>query len=322
MKDLDIVRPGPLVDAQAPEPGASAQLLAAWLTDLADTTRVAYMRDLGYFADWGGLPGDVPTALATFFAFDARTRNFKVSQYKTEMLKTLSPRTANRRLATLRSLVSKAVEMGVLDEPLRVRNAKQPEKGDHKDISPEHYWRLISYLEFVRDDAPPGSLTERRAIRDLAIIRLLRDRALRRKEVGTIELADVDVGRQTVTVRPKGHQGSRVARELAGPAWEALVDWLEVRGNAPGPLLEYTDLSSINKMVAARASAAGLPDHVHPHLFRRSGAEAAVKAASDIGQAQALTGHKSLDMLLYYAKRKDQKTADLVEKIGKKEKNK
>lgn len=313
--EIDIPGGAPLATGAPPAEEVGQTLLVSWLAHLSDTTRVAYMRDLGRFAAWGGFPKRVPEALDRFFALDAKTRNYKAAQYKNVMAQKLASVTCNRRLATLRSLVKKAVELGLLDAPLTVSNMPKPEKLP-VDIKSEHYWKLLDHLEQARSAAPPGSPAEARVLRDLALIRLLHDRALRRKEAGTLDYVDVNIKERHVVIWPKGPRDSRAVRELAGAAWEALQDWMEVRGSAPGRLFGLKDLSSINKIVSRRAREAGIPAGIHPHLFRRAGARAGLDAGG-VARGQALTGHKDPAMLLYYAKRKEERTADLVEEIGK-----
>lgn len=68
-----------------------------------------------------------------------------------------------------------------------------------------------------------------KGVRDLAIFRLLFDLALRREEVASLDLGDLDLESETVSILGKGKR-ERTELTLPVPTRVALEDWLLVRG--------------------------------------------------------------------------------------------
>lgn len=99
-------------------------------------------------------------------------------------------------------------------------------------------------------------------VRDAAVLALLRC-GLRRAEVAGAEVGAVDMAGGSIRVIGKGNKERSVP--FPSGAGEALADWLELRGDAPGPLFRQ-----VNK--AGRIGAAGLtPQAVYDVLRRRAG---------------------------------------------------
>jgi Phage integrase family len=117
--------------------------------------------------------------------------------------------------------------------------------------------RLLAGLEHRRDG---------KAIRDLAIVHLLFDLALRRGELVGLDLEHLDLVAGTVAVLGKGH-GERELRTLPHETAAALRAWIEVRSEEPGPLFVNFDragkgsrltATSVYRMVRQLGERAGL----------------------------------------------------------------
>ena len=90
-----------------------------------------------------------------------------------------------------------------------------------------------------------------KAIRDRAIIRLLYDLGLRRAEVVSLDVEDVDLESGAVAVLGKGRT-EKIRLTLPPETQAALRDWLSVRGDEPGPLFLNFDRAGKGKRLTGK----------------------------------------------------------------------
>jgi integrase/recombinase XerC len=308
-----------LLLATAPLPaaapaGASTEVLASWLARRATTTVRTYCGHATRFAAWLGLPtleGLVPWLEAT----PRGLVTARVLGYLTALEQSRAPATHNAALAAIRSLVRhlgrlERIPWATLDiAPLPVTPYRDTAGPGAAAVA-----RLRMHLRVARDTGPQGP--RRRATRDLAIIRLLFDMALRRGELVALDVAHVlrapgDVP-HTLLVRGKGRRDhQRVAVPPA--AGEALIAWLTVRGASPGPLFTACggrrpggrlDGRSIAKLIlrlAEDASGGAERPRLTPHMLRHSAiSEALDRTGGDLRAVQAYSRHADPKTLLIY----------------------
>jgi site-specific recombinase XerD len=150
--------------------------------------------------------------------------------------------------------------------------------------------------------------------RDAAILRLFIDTGARRAEVGGLrwtpedpDTNDVDLDGGLVRVVGKGRRERLLS--VGTKTVKALDRYLRLRNDhsaATTPWLwlgmkgRLTD-SGIAQMVAERGKAAGLGDHVHPHLLRHSYAHFALSAGMQETDLMRVAGWRSRAMLQRYA---------------------
>jgi site-specific recombinase XerD len=143
--------------------------------------------------------------------------------------------------------------------------------------------------------------------RDTAVVRLLIDTGMRRSEMSSIQLADLNMEGNIVVVFGKGRRHRacpfgkktamaldrylRVRRQHAHAAATAL--WLGERGG----LTTW----GIRDIVETRAKAAGLP-HIHAHLFRHTFASSWLSNGGAEGDLMALAGWRSRIMIDRYGR--------------------
>jgi integrase/recombinase XerC len=154
-----------------------------------------------------------------------------------------------------------------------------------------------------------------KGVRDRAIIRVFFDLALRRAEVCSLDLGDVDLANQRVTVKRKGHH-DKTTLSLPEPTCQALREWVERRGGAPGPLfftLQHGLLGHSRRLtppgiyyiVTTLGTKAGIK--VHPHQLRHDAITQAVISAKDSGigleEVMDYSGHRQIGTLLIYRDR-------------------
>ncbi len=146
------------------------------------------------------------------------------------------------------------------------------------------------------------------ALRDRAILELLYSTGLRRAEIVSLDLTDVDLGMETVFVR-RGKGGRPRIVPLGETAIAALIAYitrsrsqllrrasvtalfLASRGKTHGCRLGE---QSIWLVVRAAAKRAGIEERVTPHMLRHSFATHLLRAGADLRHVQQLLGHASI----------------------------
>lgn len=280
----------------------AARLVAAFLDGRNPRTLDAYRRDLEDFRVFLGV-ADVAAAARVLLDHGHGPANETALRYRTDLVtRTLAPATVNRRLAAVRSLVKLARLLGFVSWTLDVQAVKSERYRDTRGPGRVGVVRLFVALE---------GRTTPKAIRDVAILRLLYDLALRRGEVVSLDLADLDLEAGTVAVLGKG-RSARVKLTLPDPTRAALATWVLVRGSEAGPLFPSFDRSrksrtenrvtgrSVARLVAEVGTLAGL-GAVRPHGLRHAAiTEALSLTRGDVRAVQRFSRHRDLRVLTIY----------------------
>ena len=143
--------------------------------------------------------------------------------------------------------------------------------------------------------------------RDAALMELFYSGGLRLSELTGLTLRDLDLASGQARVIGKGRKERLV---LVGKhARKALTEWLRLRASVASPDHEFLFVNSQGKplgnrgvqlRVAAMAKAAGLSQHVHPHMFRHSFATHMLESSRDLRAVQELLGHSSVSTTQIY----------------------
>lgn len=204
--------------------------------------------------------------------------------------------TAATRYRCLQQFFRYAVDEGELDaSPMQHMSPPSVEERPVPILTDEQLRALLDACKGIEFDDR----------RDTAIVRLFIDSGIRRAEMATIALDDVDLDAGAVLVHGKGNRyrhapfGSRTTesldRYLRARRRHRLGDrpelWLGVRG----PLTD----SGISQMLERRAASAGIAD-MTPHRFRHTFAHQWLAAGGAEGDLQALAGWRSPQMLTRY----------------------
>jgi site-specific recombinase XerD len=145
-------------------------------------------------------------------------------------------------------------------------------------------------------------------LRDTAIIRVLIDTGVRREEVASIPLDDLDLDTDSVTITRKGRRPATL--DLSAKTCQAIERYLRARSHHPlarrpelwlgekarGPLTA----DGIRQMLDRRCDQAGI-SHIHPHQFRHTAADYAMKSGMSDNDIMRNFGWKSRQMLARYA---------------------
>jgi integrase/recombinase XerC len=256
---------------------------------LSPHTESAYGRDLAVLVEYCDAQG-----ISDWGALDSQhMRSFAAQCHR----RGLSPRSVQRRLSAARSLFRHLVREGELSrDPAADVQAPRARKRLPVTLDADAMAKL---LEFRTDG--------RLGVRDKAIMELLYSSGLRLSELLGLDLPDLDLRDRTVRVLGKGRKARIVP--VGRHAAEALSRWLRERttladvgetavfvgtnGRRLGPRI-------VQRRIARWARLQGLPEHVHPHMFRHSFASHLLESSGDLRAVQELLGHANISTTQVY----------------------
>jgi len=256
---------------------------------LSPHTESAYARDLASLLEYCAAQGiDAWSGLDT-----QHVRSFAAQCHR----RGLAPRSVQRRLSAVRSLFRFLAREGeVRHDPAADVPAPKARKRLPATLDADTMARL---LEFRADD--------RLGLRDKAIMELFYSSGLRLSELLGLDLVDLDLRDRTVRVMGKGrkarivpvgrHAAQALSRWLpervAVAAIEETAVFVGVNGRRLGPRI-------VQKRIARWARLQGLPEHVHPHMFRHSFASHLLESSGDLRAVQELLGHANISTTQIY----------------------
>ncbi|MEB3189237.1 MAG: tyrosine-type recombinase/integrase [Snowella sp.] len=226
----------------------------------------------------------------------------------------LTPATVNVRLSAVKSLVNYARKVGKCDYTLEdVESLRVETYRDTSGVSPDSFKRIADQ---VKRDSLKGK-------RDLAILRLLWDNALRRAEISSLDVEDYSPREMKLWIKGKGRLSKESIR-LSVKAITFINDWLLVIGDRPPskPLFCTVDRATfghrlsgnaIYNIVRDTAQAAGIAKIMSPHRIRHSAITAALDATNgDARKVQKLSRHRNLNTLMIYDDNRHQHQAEVT----------
>lgn len=281
------------------------ELVNDFLASKSPHTLDAYRRDLEDFRKFVNVETGEETA-QLLLANGAGQANILALRYKTSMAeKGLSPRTINRRLSALRSLVSLARRFGLVNWTLEVDGVKVRAVKDTRGPGLDAVKRI---LRLIDGDDPKSQ-------RDRAILHLAYVLGLRRGEIAALDVSDVDIAGRVVSVRGKG-KAEDEDLTLPFSTRRILADWLEVRGSTDGPL--FVNFDRANKSPGGRLSGTSIYRLVRdlgkkagvktwPHAIRHTSITTAMRVAQEKGYGletvQDFSRHSDIRTVLIYRDR-------------------
>jgi integrase/recombinase XerC len=209
----------------------------------------------------------------------------------------LKGRSIQRRLAAVRAFFTFLQREGALkrnpalDVPSPKARRRLPQTLDVDQMA-----RLL--------DFKPANVLE---VRDLAMMEVFYSAGLRLSELTGLRLGDLDLKSGQARVLGKGSRERIIL--LGGKAVQALRKWLAERASLAKPDSEALFVGrsgqpltprAVQLRVAERARAQGLPQHVHPHLFRHSFATHLLESSRDLRGVQELLGHANISSTQVY----------------------
>jgi integrase len=272
---------------------------------------------------------DVIADIATGGALDADALPWAALRYehtqaiRAALAERYAARTANKMLSALRGVLKAAWRLGQMDsdayhraadvDALAVSTPSQAERGQHATAGE------LSAL--VGACVTSGT---KAGIRDAAILALAYACGLRRAELASLSMADFDRERSTLTVKGKRNKTRVVPLENDG-AMGALLDWLHLRGNDPGPVFlrvrrgdhitaDGLTPHAIYGIIAERCEQAAVKE-LRPHDMRRTFAGDLLDRGVDIATVQQLMGHASPTTTAGYDRRPGETKRRAVAKL-------
>lgn len=210
----------------------------------------------------------------------------------------VSPYCANYAWRSLRSFYRWAAsEDECPDITVKIRQPKTPLRPT-KSVSEEQFRRLIA---FCTSDGWKGT-------RDAAMLFVLWSTGLRRTELASLTVDDINLDQQTILVRESKNGEYRVVY-LTTPATKQLMAWLRARTKLPMAqgtsalwVGRFGALSSdgVRQAIERRAKAADVP--VSAHCFRRSLAERWLMAGGGEGALMTTAGWRNSTMARRYSR--------------------
>jgi site-specific recombinase XerC len=161
-------------------------------------------------------------------------------------------------------------------------------------------------------------------VRNGAVLAVLYGCGLRRSEVAGAMVQDLELDKKSLKIIGKGNKQRRLF--LPPGTFQAVVDWMELRGPAPGPIFvaltrygKITDRpitdEAIRKIVSKIERAARVK-HISPHDFRRTYVGDLLEKGVDVVTVQKLAGHASPTTTARYDRRNEKtkkRAASLLE---------
>ena len=256
---------------------------------LSPHTVSAYRRELDAFAQWCER-----NDLADWACIDGQhVRTFAARSHAGG----LQARSVQRRLSALRTFFSYLIREGAIQSnpALDIRAPKAGKRLPHT-LDVDQMGALLAMK-------PAGALQ----VRDLAMMELLYSSGLRLAELVGLSLGDLDLADRTVRVLGKGSK-TRIM-PVGKQAVAALQHWLCERTALAtagekavfvGQRGRRLGARAVQLLVKRHARAQGLPQGVHPHLFRHSFATHLLESSRDLRAVQELLGHASISTTQIY----------------------
>jgi site-specific recombinase XerD len=254
-----------------------------------------------------------------------------------------APATVNRYLCAVRRVLKEAWRHNLItaeayQRATDVRSVSAQRLPTGRELETDEIKALINACLEDEDNPILG-------IRDAAIISLMYSSGLRRAEVVTLDIEDIDLKKRSLRVIGKRNK-ERVAF-LATGAIRAVDKWLKVRGTMPGPLFYAVNkagkivryrkqrLSAAEKqrgdvpeqivarlsdqtiynVIDRRAAQAGLIKKTTPHDMRRTFVSDLLDVGVDLSTVSKMAGHEDTNTTMRYDRRSSKVMQDAAEKL-------
>jgi integrase/recombinase XerC len=142
-------------------------------------------------------------------------------------------------------------------------------------------------------------------IRDQAMAELFYSSGLRLSELADLNLGDVDLAGQLVTVTGKGQKTRTLP--VGRLALQAIRAWLAVRPEIEGEPAMFTStrgarisVRNIQARLRKRGRETSMHQEVHPHMLRHSFASHMLESSGDLRAVQELLGHANISTTQIY----------------------
>jgi integrase len=308
MHDLDVIKTTrELIEFdQIPE-----NPVVSYLAELSEGSRPGQL--IALRAALGAISGqdteDVLNAEVAAFEWH-KLRSHHVSAIRAALQDQHSPAYANKILSVVRGVLRAAWRMGLMSHENYARAADvRTVRGERlpagRDLS---HGEISALIRVCSDDLSPAGP------RDAALIGLGVTCGPRISEVSNLDLQDYDPDDYRLLLKGKGSKER--AAYLVDGVKEAMEDWLDLRGLAPGPLfnpvlkggrlrIRHLGITSLMKMLEKRSKQAGVKPFTW-HDMRRTAAGDLLDAGVDLATVQKVLGHADPRTTARYERRPEE----------------
>ncbi len=213
--------------------------------------------------------------------------------------KGLSSLSLQRELSAIRSFYNYLLKQGQVDaNPAQPIQAPKQARKLPKTLDVDQLTGLL--------EAGASSLLE---IRDLAMFELFYSSGLRLSELSALDLTDLDLPDNTLTVRI-GKGGKSRVLPVGSKAVTAIENWLRQRAikiTAAGPAVFVSTRGTrlgqrnIELRLEQWCKKKSIAEHIHPHMLRHSFASHLLESSQDLRAVQELLGHSNISTTQIYA---------------------
>lgn len=245
-----------------------------------------------------------------------------VLAYRTRQIdRGLSPSTVNLQLCTLRMVAKQAWLKGMMSiqtySAIReVKSVRGSRLSKGRALSTRETGKLIASSELKGNAI---------GVRDAAIIALAVACGMRRTEIASLRISNINCQNKIITILGKGNKERRVAP--SDDAWERLADWLAIRGTEgcdnvfvavkKGDNIQPfwpISASAIYQLLKSRAGDSQVSAFT-PHDLRRTFATRLLESGADINTVRQAMGHASIITTQRYDKRDEHRVEEATRRV-------
>ncbi|MGR9012286.1 MAG: tyrosine recombinase XerC [Gammaproteobacteria bacterium] len=226
--------------------------------------------------------------------------------------KGLSSKSLQRELSAIRSFYNYLLKKGLVSaNPAQHIQAPKQTRKLPKTLDVDQLSGLL--------EAGASSLLE---IRDLAMFELFYSSGLRLSELSALNLTDLDLPDNSLTVR-MGKGGKSRILPVGSKAVTAIENWLQQRNikipAADSALFVSTrgtrlGQRNIELRLEQWCKNKGIAEHIHPHMLRHSFASHLLESSQDLRAVQELLGHSNISTTQIYTHLDFQHLAEIYDK--------
>lgn len=218
-------------------------------------------------------------------------------------------KTVKRKIASIKALYNYLQCQDIISEnPFSKLQIKLHEPFLLPKIIPfENIHHILQYAYQRKDEIKTEKYEYHACLRDIAVLELLFATGMRVSELCSLHLGDVDRAKGTVKIYGKGAKERIV--QIGNPevllAITSYYENFEKKINDSGwffvnRLGKCLSAQSVRFMINKYSQAAGISQHITPHMFRHSFATYLLEEDVDIRYIQQLLGHSSITTTQIY----------------------
>lgn len=226
--------------------------------------------------------------------------------------KGLSSKSLQRELSAIRSFYHYLLKKGQASaNPAQHIQAPKQDRKLPKTLDVDQLSGLL--------EAGASSLLE---IRDLAMFELFYSSGLRLSELSGLDVTDLDLPDNTLTVRI-GKGGKSRVLPVGSKAVTAIENWLQQRAIKIPAIDSALFVSTRGTRLGQRnielrleqwCKKKGIAEHIHPHMLRHSFASHLLESSQDLRAVQELLGHSNISTTQIYTHLDFQHLAEIYDK--------